>query len=115
MKIYLLLALAALTGGAQKCGKTATAGVPSCIQQKIDSIKVQPKWNPPATVYQYTYQGKTVYFFSADCCDQYNTVYDESCNYVCAPSGGFAGRGDGKCSDFAQEAKEIKLVWKDDR
>ena len=115
MKIYLLFALAAFTGAAQKCSKRATAGIPSCIQQKIDSIKAQPKWNPPATVYEYLYKGKTVYGFSADCCDQYTTVYDENCNYICAPSGGFTGKGDGKCSDFAQEAKEVKLVWKDDR
>ena len=109
------MALAALTGVTQKCGKTANSGIPSCIQQRIDSIKAQPKWNPPASVYEYTFKGRRVFSFSADCCDQYNVVYDESCNYVCAPSGGFSGRGDGKCSDFAQEAKQVKLVWKDDR
>ena len=89
--------------------------IPSCIQQKIDQIKSQPKWNPPAEVNEYIYQGRHVYLFSADCCDQFEQLFDSSCNYICAPSGGIEGAGDRKCADFRTAAQFVKLVWKDPR
>jgi hypothetical protein len=115
MKLYLLITLLALTGTNQKCNKEGSVAIPSCIQQKIESIKAQPKWNPPAEVHEYKYAGKRVFLFSANCCDQYSELYDENCNYICAPSGGITGKGDRKCDDFLQNAKEVKLIWKDDR
>ena len=94
---------------------TRIAVIPACIQQRIDSIKKEPKWNPPAEVNEYTYKGKTVYLFSSPCCDFFNPVYGDDCNYVCAPSGGFTGKGDGKCEDFNSTAKHVRLIWKDER
>lgn len=112
--LFVLFPLMIVT--AKACSKSRGSGeIPTCIQQKINSIKAQPKWNPPAEVWEYTYAGKTVYLFSSDCCDQYNTVYDANCNYVCAPSGGLTGKGDGKCEDFNANARQVKLVWKDSR
>jgi hypothetical protein len=61
------------------------------------------------------YKDKTAYLFSSNCCDQYNEVYDSECKYICAPSGGITGRGDGQCEDFNTSAKLVRLVWKDDR
>ena len=58
---------------------------------------------------------KKVYYFSSNCCDQYNMVYDEKCNPVCAPSGGITGKGDMKCADFNEKAEKVRLVWKDER
>jgi hypothetical protein len=124
---YLLLLLIGPVMMSETCKKkkdTATTdtngdpritGIPACIQQRIDSIKKEPKWNPPAEVNEYTYNGKTVYLFSSPCCDFFNPVYGSDCNYICAPTGGFTGKGDGKCEDFNSTAKHVKLVWKDDR
>jgi hypothetical protein len=95
--------------------KPVVAGIPTCIQQQVDSIKAQPKWNPPAEIDEYVYDGRTVYVVSAPCCDIYNKVVDANCNYLCAPSGGITGKGDGKCKDFQQQAKFVKVVWKDER
>jgi hypothetical protein len=111
---YLLLLLSSPLLLAAQCGKQKNK-IPSCIQQKIDEIKAEPKWNPPAEVNEYIYQGKHVYLFSSNCCDQYNILYDGNCNTICAPSGGFTGKGDGKCSDFNTAAKFVKLLWKDPR
>jgi hypothetical protein len=97
-----------------QCNKPGTE-IPSCIQQRIDQIKAVPKWNPPAEVNEYIYQGKHVYLFSADCCDQFNELLDGDCKYVCAPSGGITGKGDMKCPDFFTTAQFVKLVWKDPR
>ena len=90
-------------------------GAQPCINKKIAAIKLKAKWNPPASVNEYIYQGKHVYLFSADCCDQYNELYDEDCNKICAPSGGITGHGDMKCTDFSTMAQFVKLVWKDPR
>ncbi|MEI2823291.1 MAG: hypothetical protein V9F02_07665 [Chitinophagaceae bacterium] len=108
--IFLLMSAALFLSG---CAKNYTDF--SCINNKIAKIKAQKKWNPPAQVDEYLYQGKKVFLFSSDCCDQYHYLYDENCNVICAPSGGFTGHGDGKCANFFNEAQHIRLVWKDDR
>ena len=115
MKSVLFTLVIFLTIAAEKCKRNQEEKIPACIQQKIDQIKKEPKWNPPAEVHEYNYQGKKVFYFSSNCCDQYNIVYDENCNYLCAPSGGITGKGDGKCVDFNENAKEVRLVWKDER
>jgi hypothetical protein len=109
--IFLLLALPLLN---QKCDKNKDA-VPTCIQQRIEQIQKEPKWNPPAEVNEYSFDGKRVYLFTSPCCDQYNNLYDNDCNLICAPSGGYTGKGDRKCLDFFEKAKHIKLIWKDQR
>jgi hypothetical protein len=89
--------------------------IPACVQEKIDLIKNASVWNPPASVYSYVYNNQTVYSFSADCCDQFNTVYDVNCKVICSPSGGITGNGDGKCPDFQKMATNETLIWKDNR
>jgi hypothetical protein len=97
------------------CEKTKLEGVPQCINNKIQKIKNQPRWNPPASVAEYRYNDKKVYLFSSDCCDKFEELFDEDCNYICAPGGGITGKGDMKCADFSQKAVFVKLVWKDNR
>src|SRR5579875_1086680 len=111
--VFILISIALLQS--PSCHKENADSVPPCIQQKIAAIKAAPRWNPPAQVDKYLYNGKTVYLFSSNCCDQYNVLYNDACNYVCAPSGGFTGKGDGKCSDFFTKAKHMGIVWKDNR
>jgi len=85
------------------------------IQEKIRELQRNPKQNPAATVWAYTYQGRKVYRISSDCCDQFNYVYDECLNVICAPDGGITGKGDGRCPDFAANATNEQLVWRDPR
>lgn len=115
MKSILFTLVIFLTIAAEKCKKEQEEKVPACIQQKIDEIRKQPKWNPSAQVYEYNYNGKRVFYFSGNCCDQFNQVFDENCNYICAPSGGITGKGDRKCDDFNSTAKKVRLIWKDER
>ena len=89
--------------------------IPACVQEKIDSIKNVPVWNPSASVYSYVYKNQTVYSFSADCCDQYPIVYDANCRVICSPIGGITGAGDGRCADFQKTATKETLIWKDIR
>ncbi|HYV53555.1 MAG TPA: hypothetical protein VE933_03105 [Chitinophagaceae bacterium] len=101
--------------GSQTCKKQGGVKLPPCIFDKIEAIQQQPKYNPPATVYRYLYAGNYVYLFSSNCCDQYNYLYDRDCNIICAPSGGFTGKGDSRCSNFKEMATDETLVWKDAR
>lgn len=88
---------------------------PRCIKKEIKSILKEPKRNPPAEVWKYKYKGSTVYFIPAYCCDAMSVLYDESCNEICKPDGGFNGSGDGKCPDFFTERTEGELIWTDTR
>lgn len=114
MRFIIPLVILFVISGLQ-CTKNNIADIPACVQKKINKIKAEPKWNPPATVAEYLYNGQKVYLFSSDCCDQYFKLYDSDCNYLCAPSGGFTGQGDGKCKDFYTSATLVREVWKDGR
>jgi hypothetical protein len=88
--------------------------VPDCIEQKINELKNTEVYNPPAQVWEWKVDDKTYYYFTSNCCDQYNILYDEDCNIVCAPDGGFTGKGDGNCPEF--KGKIVKtLIWEDTR
>lgn len=88
---------------------------PACVKSLIEQIKTQSVWSPPARVYRYTYQGKTVYFVPQHCCDIPSVLYDEQCNMLCAPDGGISGGGDGKCTDFFKTRTNEALIWQDTR
>src|SRR5690242_246901 len=69
--------------------KPVQDSVPPCVRQLLtDNGKTNPP-DLPIRIDQYTWMNKTVYLFTADCCDQFNTVYDDSCKAICSPSGGF--------------------------
>lgn len=89
--------------------------VPQCVLDKIIIFQEEAKANPPRTVYQYQYNGRIVYYITAPCCDIYPQLFDENCNLLCAPDGGFTGRGDGKCIDFNKIKTAKKLIWQDKR
>jgi len=85
--------------------------LPACIKNKIDSFKLKEPHERPQRVLEYVYKGKKVYYVIMPCCDFFNEVYDDKCNYLGAPDGGFSGKGDGKLPDFFEAAKSEKLVW----
>ncbi len=78
-------------------------------------FKNEPVGNPPQSIWQYEYNGQTVYYVPPQCCDQFGQLYDASGTLLCAPDGGFTGRGDGKCPDFFKVRTNEVLIWKDSR
>lgn len=90
-------------------------GTTQCIRELINEIKKEPVANPPRAVYSYRYKGKTVFYVTSNCCDQYNVLYDVNCNIICYPDGGITGMGDGRCPDFFDTATNQTLIWKDSR
>lgn len=91
------------------------AAQPTCVQTLIEKFTKEEKQNPPRSIYSYTYKGKTVYYVTAPCCDFFTDLYDENCNLIGHPDGGFTGKGDMKMPDFNTEKKDEKLVWADER
>ena len=87
---------------------------PKCIMREIRKIKREEVRNPPAKVWEWNVDGATYYYITSDCCDQLNYLYDDDCNIVCAPDGGFSGGGDGTCPEF-EGSIERTLVWEDQR
>ena len=85
--------------------------LPKCVQNKIDSFKVKEIHERPQKVVEYMYKGKKVYYVVSPCCDFFNEVYDNKCNFLGSPDGGFTGKGDGKLPDFFAEVKNEKLIW----
>ena len=121
---YLLILLVFPFISASECGKknkttgddpVSTNSVPACIQKIIDDAEKDIPPDTPQQVDEYLYNGKKTFLVTAHCCDQYNTLYDEDCKMICAPTGGFTGKGDGKCPDFAANAKHVRLVWKNEK
>jgi hypothetical protein len=48
---------------------------------------------------------KPVYLIPSPCCDKYDYFYDSRGVILCAPSGGFTGRGDGSCPEILGTAR----------
>jgi hypothetical protein len=121
--ILVLMAIPFLV--ASECGKKKKTGeeqkevveqvkdsVPACVRRMIDEGNSKTPSNAPTQVSEYLYKGKKVYLTTAPCCDQYNGLYDDNCQHLCAPTGGITGKGDGKCPDFSTTAKFVRLVWR---
>jgi hypothetical protein len=50
------------------------------------------------------YDGKPGYLIPSPCCDKFDYLYDTRGAILCAPSGGFTGRGDGSCPEALRTA-----------
>lgn len=81
----------------------------------VRGFQSEPVANPPRSILRYSYLGRIVYYVPAPCCDQMSTLHDMNGRVICAPDGGFAGGGDGKCSDFFELRMDEVLIWSDTR
>ncbi|MEP6677090.1 MAG: hypothetical protein ABJA78_18145 [Ferruginibacter sp.] len=114
-KIFLLLTVIITACSFQAGKKIKPIPVPTAIQQLIKKFKSEEMTNPPRSVYSYLYDGKTVYYVPAPCCDFFSDLYDSKGKIIGHPDGGFTGRGDGSAPDFSGKRKNEKLIWKDSR
>ena len=94
---------------------TDTTQRPQWLKARIAAVLSERKRNPITRILKYQYEGKTVYYQSAPCCDQYSEVFDTTGKLICQPDGGITGKGDGKCPDFDKNKSNEKLVWQDPR
>ena len=113
-KVNLIIFILILVFASGSCRKNEN-DIPFCINHIIENYKQQAKKNPPIKIYSYQYGGKKVFYVTSYCCDMWSILYDENCNILCHPDGGFVGNGDGKCSDFFKKRTNEKLIWEDTR
>lgn len=97
------------------CSQTTQSSNPAWVDQLIHKMGSDQVGNPPQSIWSYEYNGQLVYFVPAQCCDMYSNLYDASGNVICAPDGGFTGKGDGKCTDFLDKRTNEQLIWQDSR
>ena len=95
--------------------KEADVKKPAWLSAWITDKKGQPVENPPASITRYQFQGKTVYFYPAPCCDMMSTLFAEDGSVVCRPDGGMTGTGDGGCPTFSAERTDELVIWSDGR
>ena len=112
-KILMIFAIVIIAANC-KSSDTEDDALPACIENKIAELLSNEVANPPTQVWKWEVDGKIYFYITADCCDQYNMLYSENCEIVCAPDGGLTGEGDGNCPDFKGEIVKT-LVWQDNR
>jgi hypothetical protein len=68
---------------------------------------------PPACIQRYIYHDEVVFYTPIPgCCDRMSTLYDRCGTILCAPDGGYTGKGDGRCPDFKLSADPfINCIW----
>ncbi len=101
--------------GCEDSSPTEPDTTPAWLQVLIAQIEREPVTNPPSAIYSYRYRGETVYFRPSRCCDIMSVLYDRNGVVLCAPDGGIAGGGDGRCPDFLQTRSAERLIWQDPR
>jgi hypothetical protein len=89
--------------------------IPECVKALIKKIESDSVTQPPTKIYSYTFEGKTVYYLPAACCDNFSDLYNDSCKIIAHPDGGFTGQGDRKARNFHEDKKNEKLIWEDKR
>jgi hypothetical protein len=97
------------------CAPEIPADSPIFVRQLIERMQAAPVANPPASVWKYQYQGRTVYYVPPSCCDVPSELYDADGNVLCGPDGGLTGTGDGRCPDFFETRTGDERVWQDPR
>lgn len=81
------------------CAQPAADPVwPAWLRARMAAFEQAPADAEAMEILALPYAGGTAYLFVAPCCDQFNVLYDATGQRLCAPSGGFTGRGDGRCA-----------------
>ncbi|PPK85255.1 hypothetical protein CLV84_2147 [Neolewinella xylanilytica] len=103
MRAVPLLLLCALFG----CQKEDDDLLPACVVEVLTEKEVLHY----IQIERWALDDGEYYYFTADCCDFPNPLYNERCERVCFPDGGFTGGGDGNCGEFPQDF-ERTVVWR---
>jgi hypothetical protein len=67
------------------------------VQARIAAFEAASPDTRPPGIQKVLYNGKHAYLLTSPCCDQFNYLYRAEGVPLCAPSGGIAGHGDGRC------------------
>jgi hypothetical protein len=89
----------------------AAPGLPAWLAALVADYDAQPARTAPAAIHALPYLGGTAYLVTTACCDQFDPLYDGRGVVICHPSGGFSGRGDGRCPASLPPPADRREVW----
>ena len=92
--------------------RAEVAGLPDWLRIRLADYDAQSGPAAPRAVYEVRYGDGVAYYVQAGCCDQLDPLVDAHGVLVCYPSGGFTGRGDGKCLGALPPVAERREVWR---
>ena len=98
--------------GSAPSTRTEVAGLPEWLRIRLADYDAQPRPAAPRAVFQVRYDDGVAYWVQAGCCDQLDPLIDARGVLLCYPSGGFTGRGDGKCPQALPSVTERREVWR---
>jgi len=81
------------------------------VQARIAAFEAAAPERRPAGIQRVLYHGKPAYLVASPCCDHFNYIYDAQGLRLCAPSGGIAGKGDGKCTGAITTESAARASW----
>lgn len=89
----------------------SSTSLPEWLRVKIAQYEALPADRAPLGIWRIAHDGRAAYYLYSPCCDQYNPLLSAEGNEICNPSGGFTGRGDGKCPEPMDRGTKAALVW----
>ena len=87
-------------------------GLPRWLQIRLADYDAQPGPSAPRAVFALDYAGAPAFLVQAGCCDQLDPLVDARGVLICHPTGGFTGRGDGKCPAPLPPVDRRREVWR---
>jgi hypothetical protein len=97
---------------ASPSNRAEVAGLPEWLRIRLADYDAQVGPAAPRAVYELRYGDGVAYYVKAGCCDQLDPLVDARGVLVCYPSGGFTGRGDGKCLGALPPEAQRREVWR---
>jgi len=101
--------IALLFGCASSNGRYVSPYSTRWVKQQIRAYEMPTNEGGSQVTRKVFYAGKPAYLIASPCCDKFDYVYDTRGIIVCAPSGGFTGRGDGSCPEILGTASSNDL------
>ena len=98
--------------GSAPSTRTEVTGLPEWLRIRLADYDAQPGPAAPRAVFQVRYGDGVAYWVQAGCCDQLDPLIDARGVLLCYPSGGFTGRGDGKCPQALPPVADRREVWR---
>ena len=87
-------------------------GLPQWLRIRLADYDALPGPAAPRAVFEVRHGDGVAYYVQAGCCDQLDPLIDARGVLVCYPSGGFTGRGDGKCPGALPAPGDRREVWR---
>lgn len=79
------------------------------VKQQIRAYEMPTNEGVSQVTRKVIYAGNSAYLIPSPCCDKFDYFYDSRGVILCAPSGGFTGRGDGSCPEVLGTASAKDL------